>query len=195
MFRNPERISYQELKEKIQKIQNQQDKQITCLAYATGSRVSELNQITKDGLYYTQINNNKYLVITAPTLKKRKIKIWDDQGPHYDLTKNKRYRKEPPPKRERHAPVRIDEDWLIQPILQLAQNTTSNKLVPLDRTTIWRRLKKSTGINPHGFRKLRATHLVTQFNFTAHQLKQFFDWSTVAPSDFYVKLSLQDIAY
>jgi len=59
---------------------------------------------------------------------------------------------------------------------------------------IWRILNEAYGINPHGFRKIRATHLV-QFGFSAHQLKHFFGWSSVAPSDYYVKLNTDDLNY
>ncbi len=147
------------------------EQQIVALAYATGSRVSELIQITPEDI--TQDNN--YMYISCRVLKKRKY-----------TDKNKK----------RIALIRLDETYLIIPIKQLVKETHANKpLINLHRTTVFRLLKTSTGINPHSFRAIRATHLSTVHKFTAHQLKAFFGWSSVAPSDFYVSLNVEDIKY
>lgn len=149
----------------------EEEQQIAALAYGTGSRVSELNQITPEDITQDQ----QYLYISCKVLKKR---TYTDKN------------------RKRLALIRLDESWLIIPIKQLVNQTKPfSPLVPFHRATIFRKLKKSTGINPHAFRAIRATHLASKFRFTAHQLKQFFCWSSVAPSDFYVSLNVEDIKY
>jgi len=144
--------------------------QIGALAYATGARVSELNQITRQDI---QVKKD-YLEITCKVLKKRKKE-------EQDLT--------------RIALVRLDENWLVDPIQKLCENKKPNEiLIPMYRMKIYRILIETYGINPHGFRKIRATNLA-QLGFSAHQLKHFFGWSTVAPSDYYVKLNTDDLEY
>jgi site-specific recombinase XerD len=145
-------------------------KQIGALAYSTGARVSELNQICAGDL---QPKNN-FLEITCPVLKKRLVNS----------------------ETQRIALVRLDETWLIDPINTLAKDKEPNeKLVPYYRMKIWRILTDSFDINPHGFRKIRATHLAVNMGFSAYQLKSFFGWSSITPSDFYVKLNTKDLRY
>lgn len=167
---DPTHYPYHKLQAIITNLQ-EEDQQISALAYGTGARVSELNQITPEDIS----QDEKYLYISCKVLKKR---TYND--------KNKK----------RLALIRLDESWLIIPIKNLVELTPPFKpLVPFHRATIFRKLKKSTGINPHSFRAIRATHLASKFRFTAHQLKQFFGWSSVAPSDFYVSLNVEDIKY
>jgi len=175
MLTKPQRYPYKLIKHLIQKAPGEAQ-QIGALAYATGARVSELNQITAGDF----IEKKQYLEITCPVLKKRKKRI-----------KNKMVKVIP----DRIALVRLDEDWLITALRKMYVGKEPDiKVVPYYRMKIWRILNEEYGINPHGFRKIRATHLV-QFGFSAHQLKHFFGWSSVAPSDYYVKLNTEDLNY
>ena len=148
----------------------QTTQRMVALAYASGARVSELNQITKQ-----DINENEgYLEIRCKVLKKKDAK-----------EKNLK----------RTALVRLDETWLVEPIVQLCNSTEDNQpLIPLNRFKIYYQIKKATGLNPHMFRAIRASHLAKK-GFTAHQLKQFFGWSSVSPSDYYVRLNVEDLRY
>lgn len=168
MLKDPQNYTYEYVKQKITNLPTK-IKQITALAYATGSRVSELNQIKKINIKQT----NNYLKITCPVLKKR-----NNQNNY------------------RIALVRLDEEWLSQPIKSLIQNKQEEEvLVPFHRATIYRWLVTYTGWNPHAFRKLRATHLVSEHNFNGQQLKYFFDWSRSDMADNYVKLNTKSIEY
>lgn len=171
MLKHPETISYEQVKQTITNITSPTDQGLAALAYATGSRVSELNRITKKDIYKEE--TGQYYYIYCPVLKKRsKVKI------------------------ERKAILRADETWLVTPILNRANSLTENDvLFNFNRMYIWRHLVKATGWNPHGFRKLRATHLRRVFNFDAYQLQQFFDWKTIEPSSYYVKLDPREILY
>lgn len=169
MLTNPEKIPYDTLKAQITNL-SPENQLIPALAYGSGARVSELNQIKKSDI----IIEGEYLTVTCKVLKKRKA---------FNVY--------------RRALIRLDETWIVQPIINKI-NSLSNpdaRLIPYSRKTVFIKLKKLTGINPHGFRKLRATHLVQKYGFNAHQLKKFFDWSSIVPSDFYVKLNLDDIKY
>ncbi len=172
MLEHPEQITYKKVRETITNIPNQNDQSLAALAYATGARVSELYQIKKEDIY--KQNNGEYLFIYCPVLKKR--------------TKTKITRK---------AVVRLDETWLINPILNKANSLKEPNeiLFPNNRMYIYRHLMQSTGWNPHGFRKLRATHLRKYFGFDAYQLKDFFEWSSIEPSGYYVKLDNKEILY
>lgn len=171
MLEHPENITYKKVKETITNINNQDDQSLAALAYATGARVSELNKIKKEDLY--KQNNGEFLFIYCPVLKKRGKKII------------------------RKAVVRLDETWLINPILNRANSFKNDQDILFDynRMYIYRHLTQSTGWNPHGFRKLRATHLRKYFGFDAYQLKDFFEWSSIEPSSYYVKLDNKEILY
>ena len=170
MLKKPQRYPYPLIKEMISNAPFEA-RQIGALAYATGARVSELNQITAGDLQYKE----DFLEITCSVLKKR-IKTNENT--------------------QRVALVRLDETWLIDPIKSLTKNKGPNDiLLPYYRMKIYRILINVFGINPHGFRSIRATHLSTIHKFTAHQLKEFFGWSSISPSDFYVKLNTSNIRY
>jgi integrase len=175
MLTNPERITYEQTKQAI--IQLPKEEQILpALAYATGARVSELILIKKKDFY--QAPNSQYLEIVCRVLKKRKKGITT-----------------------RKAIVRMDETWLVTPILTKVNSLEKNEAVlfPLSRVTVYRRLIKikinGEPINPHGWRKLRATHLHKVFHFDAYQLRSFFEWRDISPSTSYVGIDKKEIEY
>lgn len=175
MLKHPENISYEQVKHTITSLPPL-EQALPALAYATGARVSELNKIKKKDLVLKE--DGKYLFIYCRVLKKRAKGIV-----------------------ERRAVVRTDEDWLVTPILNKA-NSLSNPdefLFPFNRVTLFKKLKKivinGEAINPHGWRKLRATHLYKYFNFNAYQLRSFFEWRDVAPSAYYVGIDKKELEY
>ena len=169
MLTKPQRYPYRIIKDLISNAQGDA-RLVGALAYATGARVSELNKICAGDVQ----QKGEYLEITCPVLKKRK-----------KTTENT----------QRIALVRLDEDWLVKPIKELMKGKEPDEiLVPMYRMKIWRLLTNDLGINPHGFRKIRATNL-SMLGFNAYQLKEFFGWSSISPSDFYVRLNTQNIKY
>ena len=148
----------------------QPTKSIVALAYASGARVSELIKIAPEDIS----TNEGYMEIRCIVLKKRDSK-----------EKNLK----------RIALVRLDEAWVVEPIRELLLNALPNStLIAWNRFKVYHEIKNATGLNPHMLRAIRATHLA-QKGFTAHQLKQFFGWSSVSPSDFYVRLNVEDLRY
>lgn len=173
MLKRPENISYEQVQKAISTLPKE-EQALPALAYATGSRVSELNQIKKKDFHLTK----DYLEIYCPVLKKRDKK-----------------------KHERKAVVRLDETWLTTPILAKVESISQpdDTLFPLHRVTIFRKLKQikigDEYVNPHGYRKLRATHLHLYFGFDAYRLKSFFEWKDISPSSNYVGIDKREILY
>lgn len=174
MLRDPETISYEQIKETISNIPNKNVKALCCLLYASGSRISEALQIQRKNLFFQTINGKDYLMIRAPILKKGKsVKL-----PF------------------RQAVVSMEEEWLVEPILSHAEPLLEDDfLFPVSRSGAYRYVRKFVGFNPHGFRKLRATHLVVKYKFTDQQLVRFFGWANSIPASVYTKLNVEDIAY
>lgn len=175
MLKRPQNISYQQVKEAITNLPlNEQA--LPAIAYGTGARVSELNQLTKKDFVIDQ--ETGYLKIYCLVLKKRSIQ-----------------------RIERMAVIRLDETWLVTPILNKVNSLQKpdDLLYPYHRATLFRKLKKimigGELINPHGFRKLRATHLHSVYGFDAYQLKSFFEWKDISPSSSYVGIDKKEILY
>lgn len=168
MLEHPEDYSYEQIKQMINQIATTHDKALAALAYGTGARVSELNQIEKDAIRV----EGEYLIIRCKVLKKK------DGKEH-----------------SRYPVIRLTEEWLIKPILEYKESCLTDILFPYYRMKIYRNLLRNTGFNPHGFRKLRATHLRRNFGFDSYQLKKFFGWSSISPSEYYVGLDVKDIMY
>lgn len=204
MLRNPEKISYESLKQRITGISSLYDRALACLAYASGGRASEVNKITKQDLIKENIDGIEYLTVTVKVLKKKKTRVYSDAGKKVEKSKDeaglpvlKRYDLIPPQPFYRRALVRMDESWLVEPILEFAEGYKEPKdiLFPIHRATLYKKLTHALELNPHAFRKLRATHLVQKYNYSGHQLQKFFGWSSSQPSDYYVRLNVSDLAY
>jgi len=171
MLRDPENFDYKTIQTEIETIPNTQTKQIVCLLYASGARVSELITIKKKDITSQVVKGKEYLIIRHKVLKKRNTQTYTQ------------------------APVLMTESWLVTPIQDLVNNSETNTLVPLHRATIYRKVVAATGFNPHGFRKLRATHLSKYHGFREAQLVKFFGWADFRPASSYVKANLEDIMY
>ena len=169
MLTHPENYSYAEIKNMISTAQTIQLRALLSIAYGCGVRVSELNQIEGRNIKRTiDKKNRKILRINSPTLKNRRD-------------------------HNRFIPIyHEDENWLIEPILEYKEGIPG-VLFPFHCATIWRWLKKETGINPHGFRKIRLTHVVIEFAFSDQQLVRFAGWTDSRPAKDYVKLNIEDI--
>lgn len=171
MLRDPENFDYKTIKNEITLIPNKYTKQIVCLLYASGARVSELVQIKKSDVNKETIKGQEYLLIRHKVLKKRDKVAYTQ------------------------APVLLSESWLVNPIISLVKECDGDILVPLHRATIYKKVVAATGFNPHGFRKLRATHLSKYHGFREGQLVKFFGWSDFRPASVYVRANLEDLAY
>jgi integrase len=174
MLKDPENYSYDYTRKLISTISDAEVQRWACLLYGTGARVSEALSIRAKDITEQENTSFKYMIVRCPVFKKH------DGKTQY-----------------RQAPIRMDEQWLIQPIkvlLARADNPES-PLIKIHRATIYRKLMKEIAINPHGFRKLRATHLATKFGFNETKLVKFFGWADFRPAGIYAKANLEDIMY
>lgn len=169
MLRRPENITYQDIKDLIKAMPTTELRAMLCLLYATGCRVSELKTIEAQNIKRITDNKGRDVVrIYSEVLKKRMAA-------------------------DRFIPIHIkSEPFLAWPIINYA-NGKEGPLFTKTRSTIWRWCLKYTLINPHGFRHIRASHLVTVFGHTAYHLKKFFNWTKLESSARYVGLAIEDI--
>lgn len=54
-------------------------------------------------------------------------------------------------------------------------------------------LLEETGFNPHFIRHIRATHLVTIFDFNEFELMKYMGWTDPRPAKHYLELKLSDV--
>jgi integrase len=54
-------------------------------------------------------------------------------------------------------------------------------------------LLEETGFNPHWIRHLRATHLVTVYDFNEQELIKYMGWTDSRPARFYMQLKWSDL--
>jgi len=166
-MKHPEDWSEEQVKYILTNISDLETQALSCLAYLTGARVSELNQITKEHIFI----EGDWLKVRCFVLKKRtKIPT-------------------------RKVGGRLDEAWLTGPIVKYLEVCKTETLFPYHRATLFTKLKTATGFNPHAFRKLRATHLRKYHGFDSYQLKKFFSWSSITSSEPYTGVDDSDILY
>jgi len=168
----PENITYQDIKDLIKALPTHELRAMFCLLYATGCRVSELKTIEAQNIRRITDNKGRDIVrIYSKVLKKRRAA-------------------------DRFIPIHIkSESFLAWPIINYAKDK-EGPLFTQTRSTIWRWCLKYSSvrkINPHGLRKIRASHLVTVFGHNAYHLKKFFNWSNLNSSAPYVGLKIEDI--
>lgn len=170
MLKHPENYPYQVIKERIEGISIEGTRACIAMLYATGCRVSELLKIEAENVRKETDRQGREIVrVYAPVLKKREP---DDRFIAISLK---------------------DEGWLAEIVFNYAFGK-HGQLFQKSRATIWRWCKEfDNEINPHGWRKIRASHLVTVFGYNGHQLKAFFNWARLSSSEPYVKMNLEDI--
>ena len=64
---------------------------------------------------------------------------------------------------------------------------------PLRQTAIYNNTTRYVGINPHFFRKLRASHLLEYYGLGVKELQQYLGWSSVLSSEPYLRISKSGI--
>ena len=55
------------------------------------------------------------------------------------------------------------------------------------------KIMRKIDMNPHFLRDIRLTHLVTVYNYNAHQLVKFAGWQNIAPAERYIRLGVNDL--
>jgi site-specific recombinase XerD len=78
------------------------------------------------------------------------------------------------------------------PLFPIMQNNIEYNVF-LNQRTIYSTTTRFTGINPHFFRKLRASHLLEYYGFDVKALQQYLGWSSVLSSEPYLRISKSGI--
>lgn len=177
-LKHPERYSYEDIRRLIEGITTLKSQALICVLYGLGVRISECNTIKAADIERTilevqGIEETKAIEVLrtyTKTLKNR--------------TEHERFLFIVPKK----------EPWLVAPIEKYALSCTPTEIMfPQSRMALHKLVVKETGINPHGFRKIRGYHLVTKFNWTDQQLVKFMGWTDSRPAKYYIKLRGRDI--
>ena len=97
---------------------------------------------------------------------------------------------------ERNILIPIEkEKEFIKIVVDYINTLEANDLLfDMTRQRAWQIIKDNTGLFNHLFRHMRATHLTTDYGFSAQELKQFFGWASTTQADVYSHLSQIDIA-
>jgi integrase len=174
MLMRPEQYPYEEIKKRILDISGHRDRCCCAMLYGFGQRISELRQLTIDDVMEVEIQGKRCLRIHSVTEKN-------------------------PTNHERFIAIDMQKEaWLVKIIRDFLQGKRGI-IFPYHRATLWRWCYEAVGFNPHGFRKIRLTHLATkqipqqERAFTDQQLTKFAGWSDGRPAKAYVRLQIEDI--
>ena len=99
-------------------------------------------------------------------------------------------------KKTKLLPIPIDKEieilkYLNDYLASLQPEELLFKFTPIRARQI---INKSTGMNIHFIRHIRATHLITLYSFNEQMLIKFMGWSDSRPAKSYMQLSSEDLA-
>lgn len=161
-------------------IDNPRDQALFVLAYLTAGRIREIIRkgtgenfkpsIIKREISLDEIKGKKILKIDMRNQKNRQRKRKTIPIP-LDKPENKRF-----------------FEFLIPYLNSLEMN---DELFPFSYSNAYRILKQFW--NPHWFRHIRLTHLVTKYNFNEQQLKMYAGWTDGRPAKDYIEMRWQDL--
>lgn len=178
-----------------QAIEDKRKRALFVLSYLTAGRCQEL--VRYKG--YDMINGKKvFNGERRPSIKKSDLEI-EERGGRKILVinlrneKNKdRLRKEVP------VPLDLKENIIFYNMLVPYLNTLGNydELFPIGYNRAYE-IITSLGKkwNPHWFRHLRLTHLVTIYKYREHQLMMYAGWSDSRPAKRYLEMNWEDLLY
>ncbi len=190
--------------------QTRRAKALFAMYYLTACRVSEIVMVgglhhgneVKDGLWkkkYQKVDG-KYKEIskelrdhTYEGIKKGDIKFEETKGKPcmYVRTENRKHKT----RQTKRQPIPIE---LEQPIVQFVKDYIKNlndedKLFAFRSKSASKIITSTTGFNVHFIRHIRATHLVTLYDFNEQALIKFMGWTDARPAKNYMELSGSDI--
>jgi len=186
------------------------------LTYLTAGRISEIvrrnflyKNIYKTSVEFSHklgcdvrkiVRNNKTpvverrekIVINYPGICKHNLEFKDVSGkPILEIgmanRKNRNFKR-------KYIPVPVNKEQDLLKILMDYVETLEEKQ-PLFNFGVSkaRKLLSKTGMNPHFLRDIRLTHMVTVYDFNAFQLVKFAGWQTIAPAEYYIRISTKDL--
>jgi hypothetical protein len=189
-------------------IPNKRTQALFFLLYLSGCRMCELARkyeylLEKKGTKKKDLLNGKFKTIylynkqrtgkTLPALRGKDIQIIQEQDKPIMLLylRNEKNRKDH--QKIIPIPIYLEEISLIYEAIKDYINSVpqEEELFPFGYQYAYRLLKPY--FNPHWFRHIRATHLVTLHGFSETRLRNIMGWSDSRPASSYVKLDWRDL--
>lgn len=194
----------------INNVSDSRVRALAAFAYLTGGRISEL--VREKYLRKTYLkrdsegkvmkdDNGKFIVdrvekvrIDYEGVKKHEIEYTEDNKGRRIMLINMQNRKNKQHKRK-NIPILVDKETGFVNIIKTYLNSVGHDqaLFPFSKTRAYQLLDKHLGWNPHYFRHLRATHLVTIHNLDSFSLLKMMGWTDLRPAQKYVRLNWRDI--
>ena len=97
--------------------------------------------------------------------------------------------------KRKRIPIPLDKEESLLGLLQEYLDTlqADEPLFPFSKSKAEEIIKRTTGMNPHFLRSIRATRLVIDYNFNEFKLQQYMGWSDGRPAARYVSLNADAI--
>ena len=170
-----------ELIDRINLLDNIRDQALVAFLYLSACRVSEVCQ------YYTKENDKR--ILKGYSIQKKQLEIEDGVLKIFNVRTLKRRRT-----MFKTIPIIICKERKLYSILKTYLDTLGPEdyLFPITRQRAYQILGKVELFN-HYLRHLRLTHLVTDYNFSSMELKQFVNWGNSKSADSYIHLNVDNL--
>lgn len=199
------------------KIKNLQERALFIMLYLTGGRISEvvrepyLRKVQyKKEIFEDGVGNKKERIVKNSSGSPIQLNVtrenlcysgirrdnvsWTFKDGRRILIISMQNRKNKRSKRKR-IPIPLDkEKGLIELLMEyLDKIQPDESLFPFSKTKAEIIIKRTTGMNPHFIRDIRATRLVIDYNFNEYKLVQYMGWSDGRSAAKYVILNENSI--
>ena len=146
------------------------EKILIILTYLTAGRVNEVVNLQKDDFQFVEKGGRDFLLIHIKNLKHKKR--------HY-----------------KEIPIPLDKEIdFIRPLVEYLNAIKGPGLFPFKTARTARNIFARYGYNPHWFRHIRVTHLVTVYDLNESLVQRFAGWTDTRPARHYMELKWSDIS-
>ncbi len=180
--------------------QTKRARALFAMYYLTACRVSEVVKVTELWEKKYEKVDGKYKAVSKERIphdylgiRKEEIKFEEVKGKPcmYIRTENRKHKT----RQTKRQPIPIE---LEQPIVEFIKEYTKDLnddsiLFSFQSKRATQIITESTGFNIHFIRHIRATHLVTKYDFNEQALIKFMGWTDARPAKYYMELSSSDI--
>ena len=192
------KLEVYEIIDRIKMLQSDRDKALVAFLFLTACRISEVVHLYKEPKYWKDPETGYWWVIgkrrfSSEGIKKKQIDI--DYSKDLMMINNVRtLKKKRHQSKTKNIPIIISKEKALVDIFIKHLNTIDldTTIFPITRQRAYQILIKADLFN-HYMRHLRLTNLVVKYGFSAHQLKHFVNWVSIAPSDIYVHLNVEEL--
>jgi len=171
-----------------------------CMYYLTGCRVSEIVKCNSLRISHRYIINKKVInevkKIEHDYLGIKKEDIFftriDEKQCIIIRTENRKHKK----RKTKKLPIPIEFEkpivsFLIEYLINYIEN--DEVLFPFGVKRATQIINQTTGWNVHFIRHIRATHLVTKYDYNEQLLIKFLGWTDSRPAKAYMELNTKDL--